>query len=57
MAHEHQRSDRDDYIVVKPEKIGDFEEVSMTFIKPPKQTTPLLTLSSATSALTQRALE
>ncbi|KAI4614609.1 uncharacterized protein J4E87_009409 [Alternaria ethzedia] len=26
MAHEHQRSDRDDYIVVKPEKIGDFEE-------------------------------
>ena len=57
MAHEHQRSDRDDYIVVKPEKIGDFEEVSMTFIKPPKQTTPLLTLSSATSAPTQRALE
>jgi len=57
MAHEHQRSDRDDYIVVKPEKIGDFEEVSMTLIKPPKQTKPLLTLSSITSAPAKRALE
>jgi hypothetical protein len=51
MAHEHQRDDRDKYIVVKPEKISDFEEVSTNLYK---QTQPSLTRQSATSAPTKR---
>jgi hypothetical protein len=54
MAHEHQRDDREQYIVVKPEKISDFEEVSANL---PKQTQPFLTQHSATSAPTKRILK
>jgi hypothetical protein len=57
MEHEHQRPDRDDYIVVLPENINDFEEVSEASINLPKNTQPLLNCHSAISAPTEIILE